>query len=136
MKKVITIIVLVLVAAGAVIYFAVKPPPEPRICYYAPGDHFVTNIKDSARLLKTTVVLELSTPDPDGSKEYFAEHNHILRDVTVFTLRSKTEEELRSDGIQELLRVEIVKNIKSSLQLDQKELDYIQTIYFNDYVIQ
>lgn len=136
MKKVIIIIVLVLATAGAIVYFVTKPPPDPEISYYVPGDHFVTNIKDSARLLKVTIVLELSTPYPEETTKYFTEHNHILRDVILFTLRGKNEEELRNDGIQDMLRVEIVNNLKTTRQLEQNELDYIQTIYFNDYVIQ
>lgn len=132
MKRIITIIIFVLVTAGAVAYFLFfAPPPEPKTSYFVPGDHFVTNIKDSTRLLKVTIVLELSTINPDETKKYLTEHSHIIRDVIVFMLRSKTEEELRSNDIQNTLRTEIVDRLKTELKLD-----YIKTIYFNDYVIQ
>ena len=132
MKKIIIIILVALAVAGAAVYFLfLAPPPEPETSYYVPGDYFVTNIKDSTRLLKTTIVLELSTTDPDVATKYLTEHNHILRDIIVFTLRSRNEDELRSDGIENDLRKEIVDSLKS-----QMGLDYIQTIYFNDYVIQ
>ena len=132
MKKVIIIIIAVLVVAGAAVYFLfLTPPPEPETIFYTPGDYFVTNIKDSDALIKVTIVLELSTTDPDGTTDYLTENNHIIRDSIVFTLRSKTEEELRSQGIEEQLRKEIVNNLESKMGLD-----YITTIYFNDYVIQ
>ncbi|MFA5675354.1 MAG: flagellar basal body-associated FliL family protein [Christensenellales bacterium] len=132
MKKVITIIVFVLIVAGAAAYFLfLAPPPEPKTSFFVPGDHFVTNIKDSTRLLKVTIVIELSTLNPEETKSYLTERSHIIRDVIVFLLRSKTEEELRSNEIQNTLRGEIVDRLKSELKLD-----YIKTIYFNDYVIQ
>ncbi len=132
MKKVITIIVLVLIAAGALTYFLfLAPPPEVQTSYFVPGDYFVTNIKDSTRLLKVTIVIELSTTNPDETQEYLTERSHIIRDNIVFLLRSKTEEDLRSNDIQKTLREEIVDRLKTELKLD-----YINTIYFNDYVIQ
>jgi flagellar FliL protein len=93
----------------------------------------VTNIKDSNSLIKTTIVLELYVyeKDLDDVTTYLTENNHIIRDIIVFTLRSKTEEELRSQDIDKTLRQEIVQRIS-----EQMGIDYIQTIYFNDYVIQ
>ncbi len=132
MKKAIIIIIAVLLVAGAAVYFLfLTPPPKPETIFYTPGDYFVTNIKDSEALIKVTIVLELSTTDPEGTTEFLTENNHIIRDSIVFTLRSKTEDELRSQGIEEQLRTEIVSNLKSKMGLD-----YITTIYFNDYVIQ
>jgi flagellar FliL protein len=132
MKKILIIVIAALIVAGAAVYLLfLMPPPAAETVYYVPGDYFVTNIADSTRLLKTTIVLELSTTDPDGVKAYLTENNHILRDIIVFTLRSKTEEELRSNEIEKTLRDEIVNNLESKMGLD-----YIVTIYFNDYVIQ
>ena len=132
MKKILIIVGVVIVVAGAAVYFLfLAPPPQPETMFYVPGDYFVTNISDSTRLLKATIVLEISTTDPTGVTKYLTENNHIIRDNIVFTLRSKTEEELRSQGIEEQLRTEIVNNLKSKMGLD-----YITTIYFNDYVIQ
>jgi len=132
MKKILIIVIATLIVAGAAVYLLfLMPPPAAETVYYVPGDYFVTNIADSTRLLKTTIVLELSTTDPDGVTAYLTENNHILRDIIVFTLRSKTEEELRSNEIEKTLRDEIVNNLESKMGLD-----YIVTIYFNDYVIQ
>jgi len=134
-KKVIIVIAAVLVVAAAVcVYFFVIAKPAEKIhSYYEPGDYFVTNVKDSNSLIKTTIVLELYVyeKDLDDTTEYLAENNHIIRDIIVFTLRSKTEEELRSQDIDKTLRQEIVQRIS-----EQMGIDYISTVYFNDYVIQ
>jgi len=132
MKKVIIIIVAVLLVAGGAVYFLfLKPAPEPEISYYSAGDSFVTNVKDSLRFLKTTVVLEISATDTEKVQEYLKENNHVIRDIIVFTLRQKTEEELRSIGIEEQLREELRKNISKKMGID-----YLQKVYFNDFVIQ
>ncbi len=132
MKKILIIVIMVMILMGVAGYLLfLMPPPAAETIYYVPGDYFVTNITDSTRLLKTTIVLELSTAEADKVTEYLTENNHILRDIIVFTLRSKTEDELRSNGIEETLRTELVNNLESKMGLD-----YIVTIYFNDYVIQ
>ncbi|MCK5129110.1 MAG: flagellar basal body-associated FliL family protein [Clostridiales bacterium] len=131
MKKIIIIIVAVIVVAGGVTAFIViskNKPPEIIREYYVPGAFFVTNVKDSKYLLKTTIVLELNQKD---KAVFLTDNNHIIRDVIVFTLREKTEEELRTAGIEDELRTEIVEKIKSEMGID-----YIETIYFNDYVLQ
>lgn len=132
MKKKLIIIILILAVVGAALYFFVfSGPKKPEISYYTPGDYFVTNIKDSTRLVKVTIVLGLESTDPTGTEEYLTKVNHVIRDIVVFTLRDKTEEELRSDAIRDTLTVELVKNINEGLGVD-----YIKTIYFNDFVIQ
>ncbi len=131
MKKIIIIIAaVVLVGAGVASYFLffANREPEPVRVFYVPGDFFVTNIKDSKYLLKSTIVLELNAEEKE---EYLTEYNHVIRDIIVFTLREKNEEELRSTGIQDILRKEIVDKIKSEMGID-----YVVDVYFNDYVIQ
>lgn len=132
MRKNIIIIVVVLVIAGAAAYFLfLQPPPEPETMFYSPGESFVTNIKDSVRLLKTAVVLELITADTEKVTEYLTENNHVIRDIILSTLRNKNEEELRAQDIQDELREEIKASIS-----DKMGIDYLQKVYFNDFVIQ
>jgi flagellar basal body-associated protein FliL len=132
MKKKVIIIVIALIAVAAAAYFILfAGPKEPQVSYYTPGDYFVTNIKDSTRLVKLTLVLGLSTPDPTKAQEDLTQVNHVIRDIIVFTLRDKTEDELRSDSIKESLNTELVKKLNEGLGVD-----YITTIYFNDFVIQ
>lgn len=134
MKKIIIIVLVVLIVGGAAVYwFLLKPPAAPETSYYVPGDFFVTNVKDSTRLLKTTIVIELliQKSEETAIKEFLTENNHVIRDTIVFTLREKSEEELRAIQVDESLRQEIVKRLS-----ERMGLDYIQTIYFNDYVLQ
>lgn len=133
MKKIIIIVLIILIVGGAVYWFLLKPPAEPVTSYHVPGDFFVTNVKDSTRLLKTTIVIELLIQKSEETKikEFLTENNHVIRDTIVFTLREKTEDELRAIEVDDALRKEIVKRLS-----ERMELDYIQTIYFNDYVIQ
>ncbi len=134
-KKLIIIIAIVLVAAMACVYFFViaAQPAEKVYSCYTPGDYFVTNIKDSSSLIKTTIVLELYVHESDLEEitAHLTENNYIIRDIIVFTLRSKTEEELRAQDIDQTLRQEIVQRIN-----EQMDIDYISTVYFNDYVVQ
>jgi len=127
-KNSIMILVVVLIVVGAAVWYFTKPPAEPQSSYYVPGEYFITNIKGSRSLLKTTIVLAL---ERDDREEFLTANNHIIRDIIVFTLREKTEEELRSSGIQDQLRKEIVAKLEERL-----EIDYIATIYFNDYILQ
>ena len=135
-KLLIIIIAAVVVLAGAGIgsYFLFfsgerEPKEKPAIReYYVPGEFFVTNVKDSRYLLKTTIVLEISETD---MAEYLTKNNHIIRDVIVFTLREMTEEELRETGVQNDLRRKLVDRLNEEL-----EVEYITTIYFNDFVLQ
>ncbi len=132
-KLIIIILAVVIIAAACLYFFVLKKAPEKEYSTYSPGDYFVTNIKDSASLVKTTIVLEIYTYPGDLEKttEYLTENNPVIRDIIVFTLRSKTEAELRSQDIDKTLRQEIVQRIN-----EQMGINYITTVYFNDYVIQ
>ena len=128
LKKIIIIVIIAAIVVGAGIWFLTRTPAEFTPSYYIPGDYFVTNIQDSHSLLKTTIVLALARGDRE---EFLAEHNHIMRDVIIFVLRDKTEEELRSPDIQDKLREEITAKLSEKLGID-----YITTIYFNDFILQ
>jgi len=133
-KSIIIILVLLLVVAAACVYFFVIAKPAEKVYnYYSPGDYFVTNVKDNTSLIKTTIVLELYVYDDelDDITAYLTENNHIIRDIIVFTLRSKTEAELRAQDVDKTLRQEIVQRLKEDMGID-----YIETVYFNDYVVQ
>jgi flagellar FliL protein len=133
-KSIIIIVVVLLVAVAAGVYiFVIAKPADKIYGYYSPGDYFVTNVKDNTSLIKTTIVLELYAyeSEMDDITTYMTENNHIIRDIIVFTLRSKTEAELRAQDVDKTLRQEIVQRLK-----DDMGIDYIETVYFNDYVVQ
>lgn len=134
-KIVLFILAALLVAGGVGVYvFVIRPRQEqiPVKSAYSPGDFFVTNVRDSNALFKTSVVLEVNkSADDKKFQQFLADNNHIIRDVIVFTLRSKTEAELRSDDIRDTLARELVQALNSELGIDN-----IKAVYFNDYVIQ
>ncbi len=132
MKKIIIIAAIALVVVAAAVYFLfLQPPPPAETSYYTPGDYFVTNIKDSTRLLKVTIVLEVVSTKTEEVTENLTENNHVIRDIILSTLRNKTEEDLRDVSSQDALRKEIVDNLKT-----QMGIDYLTTLFFNDFVIQ
>lgn len=132
MKKIIIIAAAALLVVAAAVYFLfLQPPPKPETSYYTPGDFFVTNIKESTRLLKVTIVLEVSSTKTKEVTDYMTENNHVIRDIILATLRNKTEDELRDTTSQDILRTEIVDNLNKQLKID-----YLTTLYFNDFVIQ
>ena len=131
-KKLIIIIVVVLViavAAVAIFVFVLGGDKEPPEVYteYSPGEYFVTNVKDSNRLLKATIVLVLNT---DTLEEFLTENNSIIRDTVVFILRNQNEETLKANNLDGL-KAEIAKGINERL-----EIENITDILFSDYALQ
>lgn len=134
-KKTLLIIIAVLVvAACAALYFLVlrgsgsggKEKKE-TLYSYVPGDYFVTNVKDSNKLFKVTVVLMLNT---DKLNDQLDKSKYTIRDTILFTLRSLTEEDILSPDIQDNLRKDLTKKLNSALGIDN-----IVTICFSDFVM-
>jgi flagellar FliL protein len=129
LKKIIIIIVAVLVVAAAVFFlFVFKGEPKPEYDQYSPGEYFVTNVKDSNRLLKTSIVLEL---DSEKLQEELTEKNTLIRDTIIYILRDMDEQEIMSDQAQDILRNEIRIALNSKL-----ETEHIIGVLFNDFVMQ
>ena len=129
----IIILALVIVAAG-VLYFVVfkggdEEPARPEDNYYSyvPGDYFITNVKDSNRLLKVSIVLQL---DSDKLEEKLKKEEYIIRDNILFYLRSLREEDILADDVEENLRVNLRPILNEALGFES-----IVNIYFNDFVM-
>lgn len=132
-KKLIIIIALVVaVAVGAGYYFFFMPKGEKPIvyAYYSPGEYFVTNVKDSSRLLKSSIVLVLNTED-SKLQENLTTENARIRDTIIFLLREQGEDELRSTGNKDDLRKNIIEQLNIQLNIDN-----IVDVLFNDFVMQ
>lgn len=132
-KVMIIILALVLVAAG-VLYFTVfkggdEEPVRPEDNYYSyvPGDYFITNVKDSNRLLKVTIVLQL---DSDKLEEKLKKEEYIIRDNILFYLRSLREEDILSEDVEDNLRTNLRPILNEALGFES-----IVNIYFNDFVM-
>lgn len=133
-KKIIIIVAVLLIVAGAGIFIFLQPSAEEKVfkSYYETGDYFITNVKDSEKLLKTTIVLEV---DKAGEDEEFytflKENNNIIRNNIISILRGKNEQELRAEDSLQKLAAEISASINETLGIDN-----VKTIYFNEYVLQ
>ncbi len=93
-----------------------------------PGDAFVTNVKDSKRLLKTDIIVEVLD---QKTATLLEEKNYLVRDVVNDILRSKTEEELSAADTQRMLNQEITAALGESLSTES-----VYSVYFNTLVIQ
>ena len=101
---------------------------EPTSYTYALDDAFITNVKDSRKLLKTSVVL---VANDENLQEMLDANQYVVRDTVLFILRDLTEDDICSDTIQDTLRKEIPDALNKAL-----EINSITSIYFGDFVMQ
>lgn len=132
----IVIAIILLVGVGVAVYALVLAPannaapaadPMAGLTYYSPGAFFVTNIVDSERLLKAEIMLGIQGKHEEELKA----KNVQIRDEIINTLRQKTEDELRASDAQDVLREEIVKNLREKLNMD-----YLVTLNYSEFVLQ
>lgn len=133
MKKILIIAVALVALAGAAVYFFVlAPTPELPPVTFSPGDYFVTNVKDSNRLLKAAVVLVLDTDKAYKKLPARLDANVAgVRDTIIFILRELDEDEIRADGVEDDLRKRISAALNTSL-----ETEGVKTVLFSDFVMQ
>lgn len=127
MKKKVTLLV-VTVLLTAMLAGCASSAPEEYIEYVTPGDYLVTNVSDSNRLIKLAPVLAINQ---EGLTDQLKEDQHKIRDVIIGVIRTKTEEQLRSAGVMDELRVQVREAL-----VDQLGMDYLVAVYFSDFVIQ
>ena len=135
MNKKILIIVgaLIIVVVGVILFFIMQggqEEPEVVINYseYSPGEFFVTNVKDSKRLLKVAIVLVVNA---DELQETLKAENSLIRDKIIFILRTLTEEDILSNETVPRLRQQILAELNASF-----ETSGIVEVRFNDFVMQ
>lgn len=130
----ILIILILAVAGGSVYYFFFRDQSgsdanaEPTYYAYSLDDSFVTNVKDSSKLFKTSIVL---VADSDQLTDLLKDKKYIVRDTILFLLRDLTEEDIRSETIQNTLRPKITDALNQALGIDN-----IKSVYFGDFVMQ
>ena len=142
MKKIIIIAAIAVVVIGGglgayFIFFANKATdpnaeptetPPPPTYTYALDNYFVTNVKDSNLLFKTTIVLVTTDAEME---DFLTENQYIIRDTIIFRLRELTEEDIMTNDIQEKLRGELPQILNKALNIET-----IVTVYFSDFVMQ
>lgn len=134
-KKLMIIIIgaVLLIGAAVAVYFFVlrgsNEAEEPVVVYnYAIENAFVTNVKDSTKLFKTTVILVVNE---EGMEETLDSNIYIIRDTILFIMRNLTEADISSSDIRERLQNSIPAALNEALQIEN-----IVTIYFSDFVMQ
>lgn len=132
-RSVFTVIFSLLLIAGAVAYYffiykGKEDNFEEGYHYYAIEDFFVTNVKDSSKLFKTSVIL---VTDRGGLEGYFNEKEFIIRDTIIFILRGLTQDDIKSSTIQNRLREAIPEALNEAL-----ETNFVVSVYFGDFVMQ
>lgn len=101
---------------------------EPVLLNYVIEDPFVTNVKNSSKLFKTTVVLVVNE---EKISEFLDTNLYIIRDEILFIIRDLAEEDITKQGIEEELRVSMPKALNEALQIDS-----IISVLFSDFVMQ
>lgn len=132
-KKVLIIIIAVVLVGAAAAAFFLLQPKEVKQFYISPGDAFVTNVLDSDRLIKTSVVLLTN----DDQTEFLGEHNSAVRDTILSVLRGTSETEYRDANLQTMLSDKIVAKLNEQFPPEEAdELPKFAKVYFNDFVMQ
>lgn len=96
--------------------------------YTVVSDDLYGNIKDSKKILKLNIVVE--TTD-EKIQETLTNKMFLIRDRANEIVVTKTEEELREEKGQTLLKEKIKKDL-----MEIFETDKITNVYFNDFIIQ
>ncbi len=133
-KKILIIIIAVVLVAviGVGVYFLFLrgddgPPPEVT-AYYPQADSFITNVNESNKLLKTTLVLVANTED---LQPVIDANQFVIRNEILFILRSLTEADVKNTEVEEQLGATIVQRLNEVL-----EIDSIKSVLFTDFVMQ
>ena len=132
-KLILIIIVALLLVAGAVVYFFVIKPGNdkekpPTYYEYAVKDPFITNVKSSSKLFKTSVVLVL---DDKKVSEKLGEQLYTIRDTILFVLRDMTESDFKNQSVQDNLRKTLPDKLNAALNISN-----IVSVRFSDFVMQ
>jgi flagellar FliL protein len=130
-KKLIFVIFGIIVVAGMAVYMLfLRPEPPIVYAYYSTGEAIVTNVKDTNRLFKTSVVLVLNSDD-DKLNEDLVNRNAVIRDALIFILREMSEDEILQVGSKDEIRQAMITSLNTRLAIDN-----VVGILFNDYVMQ
>lgn len=131
MKKFL-IIAVVVIALGVAAYFLffnnADKESEVTLYNFAIEDPFITNVSNSQKLFKATIILVV---DKEKMDEYFTENSYVIRDTILMILRELTEEEIKSVDTQDKLRDVISSALNKTLGIEN-----IVSVYFGDFVMQ
>ena len=132
----IIILLLLVIISGIIIYIllnnqkAMTEEPikiDKNIMMVTIGDSFVNNVKDSKKICKLTMKVEINK----DVAELVTYRESEIRDRINSIIRSKTEENLAGKEGQEKLQKEIVEAIRRII--NSKE---VKNVYFDEFIVQ
>ena len=100
---------------------------DKNIKIYSFDEPFVSNIKDSNKILKIIIKLEISN---SRIEEVVDAKNPEIRHEINLLLRGKTEEDLKGSEGQSMLQREILDLIKKLLDTES-----VKNVYFDEFII-
>jgi flagellar FliL protein len=95
---------------------------------YDPGGAFITNLKDSRKLLRTSIMIEVKDK---GQIKYMTESNFKIRDIILGVLCELSEESFNEGNIMDTLKEDIKRALGEGL-----DIYGIADIYFSEFVYQ
>lgn len=130
------ILLLLLIVSGIIIYVLLNNPrvvkEEPikidkNIMMVTVGDSFVNNVKDSKKICKLTMKVEIGKE----VAELVTYRESEIRDKINSIMRSKSEADLAGKEGQEKLQKEIVAAIRDIINSEE-----IRNVYFDEFIVQ
>ena len=130
------ILLLLVIISGIIIYMIFNKPKEVKeepikidknLMMVAIGDSFVNNVKESKKICKLTLKLEI---DKEVA-ELVTYRKSEIRDRINAILRAKTEADLAGKEGQERLQKEIVETIQKIINSKK-----IKSVYFDEFIVQ
>ncbi len=104
-----------------------KEKIEENTFYFDTGDSYIVNIKDSSKMLKTALTLQVNDVHYE---EEFKKKAKVIRGVILRELRNMSEELLLKGSEDE------IKDILLTAVSDELGVECIEKIYFTEFIIQ
>lgn len=133
----IIILLLLVIISGIIVYMifsgkSAKKVEEPRkidknVITVTVGDSFVNNVKDSKKMCKLTLKLEIDKK----IEALIVNRESEIRDKINLIIRSKTEFDLAGQEGQLKLQKEILQAIRKILNSDK-----VLNVYFDEFIVQ
>jgi flagellar basal body-associated protein FliL len=135
MIAVIALLLVVVLAGGGYYFLVIKKQQDaaaekknPTYYTFELKDSFVTNVKDSDKLFKATIILVL---DKDKMDTELTAKLPVIRDTILFQLRDLTEDDIGSSTVEGTLRKSIPAAVNKALGITD-----VKSVYFSDFVMQ
>ncbi len=132
----IAIFLLLVIISGIIIYMVLNKPKEEKeatikidktLMMVSVGDSFVNNVKDSKKICKLTIKLEIHK----DVAELVTYRESEIRDRINALMRGKTEAELEGREGQEKLQNEIVALVQKIINSKG-----VKDVYFDEFIVQ